>query len=142
MNTTATDAALEELEQILEIEEAGYRLVSARHRQTYISGIAPDPVLWHGAGDNLPHQPSKAKALLSRRRQPLAAGFTAHQLWECESILLFNPQDLEQARLAIRLVGARPRRMLSPERLQKLLAAGQRSRYSRETTAQDARTAV
>ena len=27
MNTTATDAAMEELEQLLEIEEAGYRLV-------------------------------------------------------------------------------------------------------------------
>jgi hypothetical protein len=46
--------------------------------------------------DNPPHQPSKAKALLSRRRQVLAAGFTAHQLGECESILLFNPQDVEQ----------------------------------------------
>ena len=87
MNTTTTDAAVEELEQILEIEEAGYRLVSVRG--------------------------------------------------ECESLLLFNPQDLEQARLAIRLVGARPRRTLSPERLQKLLAAGQRSRYGRETMAQD-----
>jgi|SRR5579862_4017853 len=92
--------------------------------------------------DNRPHQPSKAKALLSRRRQARAAGFAAHQLGECESILLFNPQDLEQARSAIRLIGARPRRTLSPERLQKFLAAGQRSRYSRKPTVQDARTAV
>jgi hypothetical protein len=49
MNTTATDAAIEELEWLVEIEEAGYSLVMTRHRQTYISGIAPDhwEERWH-----------------------------------------------------------------------------------------------
>ena len=78
-----------------------------------------------------------------KSRKPATDWVSArHKQGVCEFILLFNPQHPEQARLAIRLVGARPRRTLSPERLQMLLAAGQRSRYSRETTAQDARTAV
>jgi hypothetical protein len=38
-----TDAALEELEQMVEIEEAGYSLVMTTHRQTYIGGIEPGP---------------------------------------------------------------------------------------------------
>jgi hypothetical protein len=51
MSTTATtaDAALEELEQMVEIEEAGYIVVMIRHRQTYMSGIPSEPwqARWH-----------------------------------------------------------------------------------------------
>lgn len=49
-NTTTTDAAIEELEQLIEIEEAGYALVMTRHRQTYIGFIEPGPCneeRWH-----------------------------------------------------------------------------------------------
>jgi hypothetical protein len=40
---------LEELEQMVEIEEAGYSLVMTTHRQTYMSGIPSEPwqSRWH-----------------------------------------------------------------------------------------------
>ena len=39
--------------------------------------------------DNPPAKPSRAKALLARRREALAAGFTPSQIGDCESVLLF-----------------------------------------------------
>lgn len=67
--------------------------------------------------------PSRARALLARRRKALAAGFVAHQIGEAEAILLFNPSDFHQARLAIRVVGAKTRRRASPEQLKALKTA-------------------
>lgn len=65
--------------------------------------------------DNPSGQPSKGKVLLSRRRKALAAGFVPHQIAEYESIFLFDPANAQQASLAIQLVGAKQRRVLSPE---------------------------
>ena len=45
MNTTATDAAMEELETRVEIEEAGYTVVMVKHRQTYIQRDSDSSVL-------------------------------------------------------------------------------------------------
>jgi hypothetical protein len=54
-------------------------------------------------------------ALLRRRREALAGGMLLKVKASSESILLFDPKDAWQAELAIRLVGARRRRRLSPE---------------------------
>lgn len=69
------------------------------------------------------NRPTRARALLSRRRKALAAGFTLHQAGDAESILLFDPENREQARLAIRLVGAKARRRCSPAQLEVLRKA-------------------
>jgi hypothetical protein len=66
---------------------------------------------------------SRARGLLSRCRKALAAGFTAHQAGDAESILLFDPESREQSRLAIRLVGARAKRQCSPAQLERLRIA-------------------
>jgi hypothetical protein len=45
--------------------------------------------------------------LRSRKRRAMAAGFVLHQEGDCEAILLFDPADLDQAQLAIRLIEAK-----------------------------------
>lgn len=59
----------------------------------------------------------------SAKRQMAAAGFTIRQDGHTEGTALFDPADAEQAKLAFRLAGIRPRRILSPERLAKLTTA-------------------
>ena len=54
--------------------------------------------------------PSRPKSLLARRRLALAAGFSLHQEGDVEAILLFDPADERQARLAVKLARARRRR--------------------------------
>jgi hypothetical protein len=43
----------------------------------------------------------------ARKRRAIAAGFSMNQEGDFESILLFDPGDAEQARLAIRLIQAK-----------------------------------
>jgi len=45
--------------------------------------------------------------LRSRKRRAIAAGFLLHKEGDWESILLFDPADVKQARLAIRLIHAK-----------------------------------
>ena len=53
--------------------------------------------------------------LRSRKRRAIAAGFVLHQEGDCESILLFDPVDVKQAGLAIRLIQAKKiRQALQP----------------------------
>jgi hypothetical protein len=84
--------------------------------------------------DHPPARPSRAKALLARRREALAAGFTPSQIGDCESALLFDPTIQAQVKLALKLVGTRKKRQISPEHLQKLMAATQKTRFSRKGT--------
>jgi hypothetical protein len=84
--------------------------------------------------DNPPAKPSRAKALLARRREALAAGFTPTQMGDCESVLLFDFTSQEQIKLALKLVGTKKKRQISPEHLQKLMAATQKTRFSRKDT--------
>jgi hypothetical protein len=71
-------------------------------------------------------EPSRANSLLARRRKALAAGFRMTQSGDCESVLLFDPQNEQQVRLSIALVQARHRKTLSPDHKAKLVAAGHR----------------
>jgi hypothetical protein len=45
--------------------------------------------------------------LRSRKRRAIAAGFLLHQEGDFEAIVLFDPTDTKQARLAIRLIHAK-----------------------------------
>src|ERR1700746_3355363 len=93
-------------------DECGDPIVSGKHGHIYEA----DGMLGVCLLDNRPSLPTKARTLLNLRRKALAAGFTPHQLGEAESILLFDPEDKEQASLAIRLVRAKAKRTLTPER--------------------------
>jgi hypothetical protein len=54
--------------------------------------------------------PSRARSLLSRKKAALKAGFLPKQNGECESVLLFDPQNQQQAKLAAKLVMAKKKR--------------------------------
>jgi hypothetical protein len=85
--------------------------------------------------DSDPGAASKARTLLRLRKKALAAGFIPHQLGDCESVLLFDPHNSAQARLALRLVGVRVRRRLSDEHRHTLAATGRGTQYGRRQTA-------
>lgn len=66
----------------------------------------------------VPRNAVKTASLRSRKRAALAAGLKLKRLCgDDESIFHFNPENLEQSRLALKLVGARKRRtvILTPE---------------------------
>jgi len=58
------------------------------------------------------------------RKKCLAARMTLRQNGDEEGALSFDPKNREQARLAIKVAGARPKRRLSPEHRAKLIAVG------------------
>lgn len=60
------------------------------------------------------------KALLTRRRAALAGGLTLKWQGDSESIFWFDPTIPHQAELAIRLVGAKRKRQVSPEQRDRL----------------------
>lgn len=64
--------------------------------------------------------PSRARTLLNRRRKALAAGFHLHQAGEAESVLLFDPANVVQAKAAIALVRAATKRLASEAQLANL----------------------
>jgi hypothetical protein len=70
----------------------------------------------HGHGqfgivlEDSPSGDSRARALLSRKRAGVQGGFSLKQQGECESVLLFDPQNQKQAKLAAKLVMARKKR--------------------------------
>jgi len=70
----------------------------------------------HGDGrfgmvlEDTPSGPSRARLLLSRKKAALRAGFLPKQNGECESVLLFDPQNQKQAELAAKLVMAKKER--------------------------------
>jgi hypothetical protein len=63
----------------------------------------------------VPRTKVMSKALLSRRRQALAAGLELKCQSGAESIFYFDPADAAQVSLVIKLAGAKTRRVMSPE---------------------------
>jgi hypothetical protein len=72
----------------------------------------------------------------NRKKTAQASEFTLTQDGDTEGTLLFDPEDAKQAKLAIRLVGAREKATLSPERLAALQERGQRLGRMRQTKAE------
>lgn len=58
------------------------------------------------------------------RKKCLEAGMTLRQNGDDEGALSFDPNNRQQASLAIRVTGVRPKRQISPERRAKLVAVG------------------
>jgi hypothetical protein len=58
------------------------------------------------------------------RKKCLAAGMVFRQEGDDEGALSFDPNNRQQARLAIKVTGVRPKRQLSPERRANLVAVG------------------
>ena len=69
------------------------------------------------------------------RKKCLEAGMTLRQNGEDEGALSFAPNNRQQAHLAIKIAGARPKRQLSPEHRAKLLAVGFQKRETRTLAA-------
>jgi hypothetical protein len=63
----------------------------------------------------VPRTKVMSKALLIRRRQALAAGLQLKWKSDAESVFYFDPTDAAQVSLVVRLVGAKVRRVLTPE---------------------------
>jgi hypothetical protein len=63
----------------------------------------------------VPRGRNVTKALLIRRRQALAGGMELRWKGEAESIFIFDPSHAAQVELAVTLVGAKRRRVMSPE---------------------------
>ncbi|HET9406021.1 MAG TPA: hypothetical protein VFO39_02175 [Candidatus Sulfotelmatobacter sp.] len=57
------------------------------------------------------------------KRSALATGMTLRQNGDSEGSLSFDPDNRQQAKLAIKIAAVRPKRVLSPEHKAKLLAA-------------------
>lgn len=57
------------------------------------------------------------------RRSAIALGMKTLQVGDSELALLFDPKNRAQVRLAIKIAGARPKRKISPEHIERLQAA-------------------
>ena len=68
-------------------------------------GIVLESPTEHGRLDN---------TLRARKRRAIAAGFLVHQEGDSEAILLFDPGDSKQARLAIQLIHTKKIRQAAP----------------------------
>src|ERR1019366_5814675 len=64
------------------------------------------------------------------RKKCLEAGMTLRQDGEDEGAISFHPNNRQQARLAIKVTGARPKRQLCPEHRARLRAVGFQKRQS------------
>ena len=76
------------------------------------------------------------RMLRSRKRKALAAGFVLHQEGDAEAILLFDPANPRQARLAVRLVGAKLKRVASTAQLEALRMAREARRIAQNHCAE------
>jgi hypothetical protein len=56
------------------------------------------------------------------------------RMGDCEAVLLFDSTSQEQIKPALKLVGAKKKRQISPEHLQKLMASTQNTRFYRKDT--------
>lgn len=108
-------------------DDCGEVIIAGRHGHIYCDGTQFGLVLI----DNSPGKPSKARALLSRRRAALTAGFIVHQIGDYESVLWFDANDCKQARLALHLIGYLRRRQLSPEHRKRLASVSKGTQFAK-----------
>jgi hypothetical protein len=62
----------------------------------------------------------KPKTWGNNRRAALAAGMELHQDGDSEGTLLFDPANVQQSKLAVKIAHCRAKRVLSPEQLETL----------------------
>lgn len=86
--------------------EEGEVIVMAKHGQIYDYGAGRFGVMFMLEG---------SRAWNGRRQECERVGMRLVQDGDTEGTLLFDPEDKNQAKTVIRLVGARQKRQLSPE---------------------------
>jgi hypothetical protein len=84
-------------------DECGDSIVCGRFGHLYEHDANQLGIVLDASPDNL----RSDSTLRARRRRAIAAGFIVHQEGDCEAILLFDPSDLDQAHLAVRLIQAK-----------------------------------
>ena len=102
----------------IKLDEDGEPVVLAKHGEIYDFGRGRFGVMF---------MLDSVRVWNSRRQECEKAGMQVIQDGDCEGTLLFNPENKEQAKTAIRLVGARQKRQLSPE--QRKLAVERLERF-------------
>ena len=108
-------------------DESGDVVVVGKLGQLYQHGDGlVGLVLMSPSGDD----PKLDNTLRSRMRKALQTGLELHQQGDCESSFLFDPENKQQARLAIRLVGAMRKRRASPAQLRNLRRGPDRRPHS------------
>lgn len=108
-------------------DRCGDPVLAGRYGHLYAHGDG-----WFGMVLETPADSTRLdKKLRSRKRRAIVAGFRVHQEGDCEAILLFDPNDPEQARRAIRLVGAKRKRVATPRQRAVLERARAASRWAR-----------
>ena len=81
-------------------DECGDLVVRGRFGHLYEHDANRLGIVLDAPADNL----RSDRKLRARKSRAIAAGFVVHQEGDCEAILLFDPSDLDQAHLAVRLV--------------------------------------
>ncbi len=76
--------------------------------------------------------------LRARKRKAEKEGFGIHQEGDFEAVLLFDASDSKKARMAIRLVGAKRKRSLTPEQRAAKTAILEKIRVARMAASQAA----
>jgi hypothetical protein len=84
-------------------DECGDLIVRGRFGHLYEHDTNRLGIVLDAPADNL----RSDRTLRARKTRAIAAGFVVHQEGDCESILLFDPSDLDQAHLAVRLIQAK-----------------------------------
>ena len=102
-------------------DEEGEEIIPARHGQIY---------LYSGHRLGVMFLMDSVGKWNNRRKECEAIGMETVQDGDCDGTCLFDPENKKQARLAIKLVGARQKRQLSAEQRE---AATERLRRFRES---------
>jgi hypothetical protein len=87
-------------------DECGEEMISGKLGQLFDHGDGQFGMVLEDA----PSGDSRGRVLLSRKRAALQGGFSLKQQGECESVLLFDARNPEQAELAAKLVMAKKKR--------------------------------
>lgn len=108
----------------IKFDEEGEAAVLAKHGQIYDFGRGQFGALFMF---------DTPRPWNSRRQECEKAGMRIVQDGDTEGTLLFDPENKDQAKTAIRLVGARQRRQLSPEQRKLAVERLERFREARQS---------
>lgn len=106
-----------------------YRSHIYEHGQDGLFGVC----LMFSPSSGTQSKTGRSQSWATARKQLRAAGFHIAQDGDAEGSALFDPRNETQAKLAMKLVGIRPRRQVSPEVLKRLAMF----RLNREAPAQE-----
>jgi|SRR5262245_1116518 len=116
------------------LDDCHDRIVKGRFGHIYTHGSGLLGLLFEARAADL----ALDNTVRARRRAALRAGFQRHQWGDAEAILLFDPANDTQARLAIKLIAAKRKRVSSPAQLKNLRRGPDRKPHSGQEPARGA----